>query len=111
MTNASLFNPNANGFLNIKVCLYSGDIKVECTSPEGPVDSESSIWNPVEETEENNDTTYTGFLPEETSQPPAEPAETELSEYDAAEKNNWGMFYLISKKMIEHFMYLHRFSS
>ncbi len=66
-----------------------------------PVASESSTWNPVEEAEENNDTAYTGFLPEETPRSPAAPAETELSQYAADdEENNRGMFNLIFRKMI-----------
>ncbi len=66
-----------------------------------PVISESSTWNPVEEAEENNDTAYTGFLPGETPRSPAAPAETELSEYAADDEgNNWGMFNLISRKVI-----------
>ncbi len=65
-----------------------------------PVVSESSTWNPVEETEENNDIAYTGFLPE-APQPSAAPAETELAEYAADDEgNNRGMFNLISRKMI-----------
>ncbi len=67
-----------------------------------PVASESSSWNPVEEAEDNNDTAYTGFLPEEPFSPAA-PAETELSEYAADERNNRGMFNLISRKMIAQY--------
>ncbi len=64
-----------------------------------PVVSESSTWNPGEEAEENNDTVYTGFLPEETPQPPAASAETELAEYAADDEgNNRGMFILIIRK-------------
>ncbi len=72
-----------------------------------PVDSESSIWNPVEETEENNDAAYTGFLPEETPLSPAAPAETELAENAADEGNNWGMFKLTSRKMIAQLHFAH----
>ncbi len=64
-----------------------------------PVVSESSAWNPVEEAEENNDTAYTGFLPEEPLSPAAS-AETELAEYAADDEgNNRGMFNLILRKM------------
>ncbi len=66
-----------------------------------PVVSESSTWNPVEETEKDNDTAYTGFLPEETPQSPAAPAETELAEYAADDEgDNRGMFKLIFRKVI-----------
>ncbi len=63
-----------------------------------PAASESSTWNPVEETEENNDTAYTGFLPEETPQPPAAPAGTELTQYAAGQGSYAGMFNLIIQK-------------
>ncbi len=68
-----------------------------------PVASESPTWNPAEETEDNNDTTYTGFLPEAPLSPAA-PAETELSEYAADDEgNNRGMFNLIFRKMISQY--------
>ncbi len=59
-----------------------------------PVDSESPTWNPVEETDENNDTAYTGFLPEAPLSPAA-PAGTELTEYAAGQGSYGGMFNLI----------------
>ncbi len=74
-------------------------MKVECANPEMQVVSELSTWNPGEENEVNIDTAYIGFLPEETPQPPAAPAETELAEYAADDEgNNRGMFILIIRK-------------
>ncbi len=68
-----------------------------------PVDSESPTWNPVEETEEDNDTAYTGFLPEAPLSPAA-PAESEFSKYAAADEgNNRGMFNLMLRKMIAQY--------
>ncbi len=92
----AFFNPNANG-KTCKECFFSGDIKVECASPEMPVTSESSTWNPVEETEENNDTAYIDFLPE-APQPPPAPAETELTQHAAGQGSYAGMFNLIIRK-------------
>ncbi len=68
-----------------------------------PVDSELSTWNSGEETEENIDTAYIGFLPE-APRSPAAPAETELAEYAADDEgNNRGMFNLIFRKMIAQY--------
>ncbi len=74
-----------------------------------PVASESPTWNPVEETEEDNETAYTGFRPEETPQPPAAPAETELAEYAADDEgNNRGMFNLIFRKVIAQYNFTYQ---
>ncbi len=77
--------------------LYSGDIKLEYTSPERPVDSESPSWNPVHfaKTEENRNTANTVFLPEETPHLPTASTDTALPKYAAGKWINGGMFYLI----------------